>query len=141
MPGSVKQVVGATGQLGSHSYKLQNMPIRTEEGRRVRSAFIPGEAGWKLVSADYSQIELRIHAHYSHDKALQQAFAPPGIDLETDLLSCRRYNRLFLEIDADPSCTLREFDFGGEAIDDGLADDDRQNAVLETIGEKDVTEA
>src|SRR3954453_12521917 len=74
-------------------------------------------------------------------EALQQAFAPPGIDLETELFSCRRDNRLRLEIDADSSCALREFDFGGEAIDDRLVNDDRQYAVLKAVGEEDVTEA
>ncbi|MDB5336686.1 MAG: polymerase [Planctomycetaceae bacterium] len=79
---SFNQVVAATGRLSSSDPNLQNIPIRTEEGRRVRSAFIPGEPGWKLVSADYSQIELRILAHYSHDKALQMAFAA-GVDIHT----------------------------------------------------------
>lgn len=79
---SFNQVVAATGRLSSSDPNLQNIPIRTEEGRRVRSAFIPGEPGWKLVSADYSQIELRMLAHFSHDAALQQAFAA-GIDIHT----------------------------------------------------------
>lgn len=79
---SFNQVVAATGRLSSSDPNLQNIPIRTEEGRRVRSAFIPGEPGWKLVSADYSQIELRMLAHFSHDQALQSAFAG-GIDIHT----------------------------------------------------------
>jgi DNA polymerase-1 len=79
---SFNQVVAATGRLSSSDPNLQNIPIRTEEGRRVRSAFIPGEPGWKLVSADYSQIELRMLAHFSHDKALQTAFAA-GVDIHT----------------------------------------------------------
>ena len=79
---SFNQVVAATGRLSSSDPNLQNIPIRTEEGRRVRSAFIPGEPGWKLVSADYSQIELRMLAHFSHDQALQSAFAS-GIDIHT----------------------------------------------------------
>src|SRR3954451_16957890 len=74
-------------------------------------------------------------------EALQQAFAPPGVDVETDLFSRRRDNRLRLEIDADWSCALREFDFGGEAIDDRLIHDDRQYAVLKAVGEEDVAEA
>jgi DNA polymerase-1 len=54
---------------------LQNIPIRTAEGREIRSAFVAGEPGWKLLAADYSQIELRILAHYSEDPALCEAFA------------------------------------------------------------------
>jgi DNA polymerase-1 len=83
---SFNQVVAATGRLSSSDPNLQNIPIRTEEGRRVRSAFIPGEPGWQLVSADYSQIELRMLAHFSHDKALQKAFAE-GTDIHTAVAS------------------------------------------------------
>ncbi|MDB5388022.1 MAG: polymerase [Planctomycetaceae bacterium] len=83
---SFNQVVAATGRLSSSDPNLQNIPIRTEEGRRVRSAFLPGEPGWLLVSADYSQIELRMLAHFSHDKALQKAFAE-GTDIHTAVAS------------------------------------------------------
>jgi DNA polymerase-1 len=68
------QVVAATGRLSSSDPNLQNIPIRTEEGREIRSAFVPGIPGWKLLSADYSQIELRILAHYSEDPSLCAAF-------------------------------------------------------------------
>ncbi|MFO1020880.1 MAG: DNA polymerase I [Planctomycetales bacterium] len=78
---SFNQVVAATGRLSSSDPNLQNIPIRTEEGRRVRAAFVP-EEGWRLVCADYSQIELRMLAHFSHDEALVQAFAE-GIDIHT----------------------------------------------------------
>ncbi len=72
---SFNQVVTATGRLSSSDPNLQNIPVRTEDGRQIRQAFIPGFAGWSLLSADYSQIELRVLAHFSQDPALRQAFA------------------------------------------------------------------
>ena len=68
------QAVAATGRLSSEDPNLQNIPIRTEEGRRVRACFVPRGPGWVLMSADYSQIELRILAHLSGDKALVESF-------------------------------------------------------------------
>jgi DNA polymerase-1 len=70
---SYHQAVAATGRLSSTDPNLQNIPIRTEEGRRVRKAFIASD-GYRLIAADYSQIELRIMAHLSQDKGLLLAF-------------------------------------------------------------------
>lgn len=67
------QTGAATGRLSSSDPNLQNIPIRTEQGRAIRAAFVP-EPGWTLVSADYSQIELRLLAHMSGDKVLVDAF-------------------------------------------------------------------
>ncbi len=71
---SYHQAVAATGRLSSSDPNLQNIPIRTPEGRRIRQAFIPPE-GYILLAADYSQIELRIMAHLSADKGLLKAFS------------------------------------------------------------------
>jgi DNA polymerase-1 len=72
---SFHQAVAATGRLSSSDPNLQNIPIRTQAGREIRSAFVPGEEGWVLVAADYSQIELRVLAHFSQDEGLLGAFA------------------------------------------------------------------
>ncbi len=72
---SFNQVVAATGRLSSSDPNLQNIPIRTREGREIRSAFLPGEEGWLLLAADYSQIELRVLAHFCQDEELCRAFA------------------------------------------------------------------
>ena len=71
---SFSQAVAVTGRLASSEPNLQNIPIRTPEGRRIRAAFI-APAGHRIVSADYSQIELRIMAHLSGDAGLTGAFA------------------------------------------------------------------
>ncbi|HHJ35894.1 MAG TPA: DNA polymerase I, partial [Gammaproteobacteria bacterium] len=76
---SYNQTVAATGRLSSTDPNLQNIPIRSEEGRRIRQAFIAPE-GYKMLAADYSQVELRIMAHLSEDENLLRAFAE-GIDV------------------------------------------------------------
>ncbi len=76
---SYHQAVAATGRLSSTDPNLQNIPIRTEEGRRVRKAFVAPE-GYKVMAADYSQIELRIMAHLSGDEGLVKAFKE-GLDI------------------------------------------------------------
>jgi len=78
---SYHQAVTATGRLSSSDPNLQNIPIRTEEGRRIRQAFI-ASPGCKIVAADYSQIELRIMAHLSQDAGLLGAFAE-GLDVHS----------------------------------------------------------
>jgi DNA polymerase-1 len=74
---SFNQAVAATGRLSSSDPNLQNIPIRSEEGGRIRGAFVPGD-GLVFLSADYSQIDLRVLAHYSQDEALLDAFRSGG---------------------------------------------------------------
>lgn len=71
---SFNQTVAATGRLSSSDPNLQNIPVRTEQGEQIRQAFLPDD-GWMLLTADYSQIELRLLAHFSGDEELQRAFA------------------------------------------------------------------
>lgn len=79
---SFHQVVAATGRLSSSDPNLQNIPVRTDVGRQIRSAFVTRDAGWRLVAADYSQIELRVLAHFSSDDELCRAFVA-GEDIHT----------------------------------------------------------
>jgi len=81
LPTTFNQAGAATGRLSSSNPNLQNIPIRTELGREIRAAFVPQE-GWKLVVADYSQIELRLLAQMSHDPVLVEAFRN-GEDIHT----------------------------------------------------------
>ena len=76
------QTVAATGRLSSSDPNLQNIPIRTPEGRQVRRAFRAGHPDWVLVCADYSQIELRVLAHFSGDAAMREAFRQ-GVDIHS----------------------------------------------------------
>ena len=77
---SYNQAVAATGRLSSNNPNLQNIPIRTERGREIRKTFIPRNKEYTLLAADYSQVELRIIAHLSKDKAMMEAFNQ-GLDI------------------------------------------------------------
>lgn len=80
---SFNQTVAATGRLSSSDPNLQNIPARSDMGREIRQAFLPHE-GWVLITADYSQIELRLLAHFAGDEALRTAFAE-GRDIHTEV--------------------------------------------------------
>ncbi|MDZ4685126.1 MAG: DNA polymerase I [Planctomycetaceae bacterium] len=107
---SFNQVVAATGRLSSSDPNLQNIPIRTPEGRRIRKAFVPGHPGWKLVCADYSQIELRMLAHFCGDPVLLEAFAS-GIDIHT-AVAAQVYGVELAAVDADMRRVAKAVNFG-----------------------------
>jgi DNA polymerase-1 len=81
-----RQSIAATGRLSSSDPNLQNIPIKTELGKKIRKAFIPQE-GYRLLSADYSQIELRMLAHFSKDPALLEAFNEEESDIHSKTAS------------------------------------------------------
>ena len=83
---SFNQTVTATGRLSSSDPNFQNIPVKTEMGRKIRKAFIAGREGWSVLTADYSQIELRILAHFSADPELLKAFES-GRDIHTHTAS------------------------------------------------------
>jgi DNA polymerase I len=77
-----RQTIAATGRLSSQYPNLQNIPVRLEEGRKIRKVFVPSEPGWYILAADYSQIELRVLAHISRDENLKEAFLQ-NMDIHT----------------------------------------------------------
>jgi len=105
-----QQAVAATGRLGSSDPNLQNIPIRTREGRAIRSAFLPGPPAWKLLSADYSQIELRVLAHFSRDETLCAAFAR-GDDIHTQVAS-QVFGVPFSEVTSEMRRRAKAVNFG-----------------------------
>ena len=107
---SYNQTVAATGRLSSSDPNLQNIPIRTEIGRSIRRAFVPGREDWLLLDADYSQIELRIMAHLSGDEALVSAFRD-GDDIHT-ATAARVFGVEKQAVDADLRRRAKEINFG-----------------------------
>ena len=106
---SYHQAVAATGRLSSTEPNLQNIPIRTEEGRRIRKAFI-AEPGSKILAADYSQIELRIMAHLSQDDVLQSAFAN-NLDVHS-ATAAEVFGGSFDSVTADQRRSAKAINFG-----------------------------
>ncbi len=107
---SFNQVVTATGRLSSSDPNLQNIPIRSEDGGQIRQAFVAGHPGWSLVAADYSQIELRILAHYTKDPALVRAFAE-DIDIHT-AVAARIFHVPEADVDANQRRVAKTVNFG-----------------------------
>jgi DNA polymerase I len=106
---SYHQAVAATGRLSSTDPNLQNIPIRTREGRRIRQAFI-APPGWVLMAADYSQIELRIMAHLSGDADLLRAFAE-GRDIH-QATAAEVFGRPLAEVTPDERRSAKAINFG-----------------------------
>ncbi len=106
---SYHQAVASTGRLSSSDPNLQNIPIRTPEGRRIRQAFVP-EPGWVMLAADYSQIELRIMAHLSGDEGLLRAFAT-GADVHR-ATAAEVFGVALNEVSADQRRSAKAINFG-----------------------------
>jgi DNA polymerase-1 len=107
---SYNQAVAATGRLSSNNPNLQNIPIRTERGREVRKAFIPRDENHSIVSADYSQIELRIIAEISKDPNMRQAFVD-NIDIHT-ATAAKVYGIGLDEVDSTQRRNAKAVNFG-----------------------------
>jgi DNA polymerase-1 len=107
---SYNQVVAVTGRLSSDNPNLQNIPIRTERGREIRKAFVPRDENYTLLSADYSQIELRIIAELSGDAGMIEAFQT-GLDIHTATAS-KVYNIPLEEVTSDMRRNAKMVNFG-----------------------------
>lgn len=106
---SYHQAVASTGRLSSSDPNLQNIPVRSHEGRRIREAFIAPE-GYQLLAADYSQIELRIMAHLSADESLLSAF-DQGLDIHS-ATAAEVFGNTLDEVDADQRRAAKAINFG-----------------------------
>ncbi len=107
---SYNQAIAATGRLSSTNPNLQNIPIRTERGREVRKAFIPRDSGHTIVSADYSQIELRIIAEISKDVNMMEAFTK-NLDIHT-ATAAKVYGLELHEVDGNQRRNAKAVNFG-----------------------------
>ncbi len=107
---SYSQTVAATGRLASNDPNLQNIPIRTEKGREIRKAFVPRDADHLLLSADYSQIELRIIAHMSGDANMQAAFRA-GSDIHA-ATAAKVFNVEIAEVTREQRSRAKAVNFG-----------------------------
>lgn len=104
------QTIAATGRLSSTNPNFQNIPIRTEEGRELRKAFVGQREGWKILSADYSQIELRVMAHFSKDNELIKSFNS-GEDIHTRTAS-KVFNVKLVDVIPEMRRTAKIVNFG-----------------------------
>lgn len=107
---SFNQAVAATGRLSSNNPNLQNIPVRTEKGREIRKAFVPRNIDFELVSADYSQIELRIIAALSHEQGMIEDFRK-GLDIHSTTAS-RVYNIPLEEVTREMRRNAKMVNFG-----------------------------
>jgi DNA polymerase-1 len=105
-----QQTIAATGRLSSTDPNLQNIPIRTAEGRRIRQAFVVGQGFESLMTADYSQIEMRIMAHLSEDAGLIEAFTS-GEDLHSFVAS-RAFNIPIEDVDPEMRRRIKAMSYG-----------------------------
>jgi DNA polymerase-1 len=106
---SFNQTVAATGRLSSSDPNLQNIPARSDMGREIRQAFLPKE-GWALITADYSQVELRLLAHFAGDEALRTAFEE-GRDIHTEVAT-QIFNAKPAEVTSNQRRVAKTVNFG-----------------------------
>lgn len=107
---SYNQTIAATGRLSSSDPNLQNIPIRTEDGRAIRQGFMPSRKGWRFLAADYSQIELRILAHVSNDPALVYAYTH-NVDIHA-LTASKVYQIPLEEVSKEQRNSAKAINFG-----------------------------